>query len=95
MGQSRADMFLPISPFLWQRLSDAVEAVRQRLLTAARVLGKAGIHYAVIGDNAVAAWVATIDEASVRLDRCDGHEAGCLARQGPCPFAGHGIGRNH
>lgn len=55
--------------FLWQRMSDAVEAVRQRLLTAARVLGTAGIPYAVIGGNAVAAWVATVDESAVRNTR--------------------------
>ncbi len=45
---------------------NAVEKVRQRLLKASSTLRAAGIPYAVVGGNAVAAWVATIDEAAVR-----------------------------
>lgn len=45
---------------------NAVELVRKRLERAARALHLAGIPYAVVGGNAVAAWVATIDEAAVR-----------------------------
>lgn len=45
---------------------DAVAQVRQRLLRAAAALEHAGIPYAVAGDNAVAAWVATVDRAAVR-----------------------------
>src|SRR5882762_3148452 len=45
---------------------DAVELVRQRLLKASAALRGAGIAYAVVGGNAVAAWVATVDEAAVR-----------------------------
>jgi hypothetical protein len=44
----------------------AVEKVRQRLLRAAAALEAAGIPYAVGGGNAVAAWVARVDEAAVR-----------------------------
>ncbi|MBL8877151.1 MAG: nucleotidyltransferase family protein [Phycisphaerae bacterium] len=44
----------------------AVEKVRQRLLRASSALAKSGVHYAVAGGNAVAAWVSTIDEAAVR-----------------------------
>jgi len=44
----------------------AVEKVRQRLLRASRALEQANIAYAVIGGNAVAAWVAKVDEAAVR-----------------------------
>lgn len=50
----------------WERMSKAVEKVRQRLLRAARVLKRAKVPYAVAGGNAVAAWVARIDEAAVR-----------------------------
>ncbi|MFH0792466.1 MAG: nucleotidyltransferase family protein, partial [bacterium] len=46
-----------------------MEKVRERLLRAATVLERAGIPYAVIGGNAVAAWVATVDEAAVRNTR--------------------------
>lgn len=45
---------------------DAVERVRQRLLRASAALRGAGVSYAVVGGNAVAAWVATVDRAAVR-----------------------------
>ena len=44
----------------------AVEMVRERLLRATAALEQAGVPYAVIGGNAVAAWVARVDEAAVR-----------------------------
>ncbi len=44
----------------------AVEKVRARLDRAVAALERAGIPYAVAGDNAVAAWVSRIDEAAVR-----------------------------
>lgn len=51
---------------LLQRMVDAVEAVRNRLLRASAALGRANVPYAVVGGNAVAAWVATADKAAVR-----------------------------
>ena len=48
------------------RMVLAVERVRDRLLRASGALESAGIPYAVAGGNAVAVWVATIDEAAVR-----------------------------
>jgi len=48
------------------RMVSAVEKVRQRLLRAAAVLANAGVDYALIGGNAVAAWVSRVDEAAVR-----------------------------
>ncbi len=45
---------------------NAVEQVRQRLLRASAALKARDIGYAVIGGNAVAAWVATVDLAAVR-----------------------------
>jgi hypothetical protein len=45
---------------------EAVEQVRQRLLRAAAALQAGGVAYAVVGGNAVAAWVATVDRAAVR-----------------------------
>jgi len=44
----------------------AVEKVRERLLRAASALDGGGIPYVVIGGNAIAAWVATVDESAVR-----------------------------
>jgi hypothetical protein len=50
----------------WERMSKAIEKVRQRLFRAARALDQAGVPYAVAGGNAVAAWVSRVDEAAVR-----------------------------
>ena len=53
-------------PVSWERMSNAVEKVHQRLLRAARALDQAGVPYAVAGGNAVAAWVSRVDETAVR-----------------------------
>jgi hypothetical protein len=50
----------------WERMVRAVERVRERLLRATAALEKAGVPYAVVGGNAVASWVSTVDEAAVR-----------------------------
>ena len=57
---------MPIKNFSLDRMVYAVEKVRQRLLRAASALEKTGVPYAVIGGNAVAAWVTTVDESAVR-----------------------------
>ncbi|MDA1232681.1 MAG: nucleotidyltransferase family protein, partial [Planctomycetota bacterium] len=54
---------------LWDRMNRAVEKVQQRLEKTARTLEAAGIPYAIIGGNAVRAWVAQADEAAVRTTR--------------------------
>lgn len=54
------------SDALLQRMVDAVELVRQRLLRASSALAAAGVDYAIVGGNAVATWVATVDRAAVR-----------------------------
>ena len=50
----------------WERMIRAVEKVRERLERAVAALEHGGIPYAVIGGNAVAAWVSRVDEAAVR-----------------------------
>ena len=50
----------------WERMIRAVEKVRERLLRATAALERASIPYAVVGGNAVAVWVARVDEAAVR-----------------------------
>jgi hypothetical protein len=57
---------LPPNLSLLDRMVLAVERVRNRLLRAAAALEAAGIPYAVVGGNAVAAWVATVDPSAVR-----------------------------
>ncbi len=49
-----------------ERMVRAVEKVRIRLLRAATALEQAKVPYAVAGGNAVAAWVARMDETAVR-----------------------------
>lgn len=51
---------------LLDRMVTAVERVRDRLKRSTAALEAAGVPYAVVGGNAVAAWVATIDPAAVR-----------------------------
>jgi hypothetical protein len=62
-------MALPLSPVSFTRMSNAVENVRRRLLRATSALAAAGVPYAVIGGNAVAAWVSRVDEDAVRNTR--------------------------
>ena len=49
------------------RMERAVEKVRNRLLRSTAALEAAGVPYAVIGGNAVMAWVEQADEAAVRF----------------------------
>jgi len=51
---------------LWERMERAVERIRQRLERTVRTWEDADIAYAIIGGNAVRAWVAQADEAAVR-----------------------------
>jgi hypothetical protein len=54
---------------IFDRMFRAVELVRQRLERTCNALKNADVPYAVIGGNAVAAWVATIDDGAVRNTR--------------------------
>ena len=56
-------------PFIFDRMFRAVEKVRERLERACAALEKHKVPYAVVGGNAVAAWVATVDEGAVRNTR--------------------------
>jgi hypothetical protein len=53
-------------PDILERMVRAVERVRERLHRATAALDRAGVPYAVVGGNAVAAWVASVDSAAVR-----------------------------
>ena len=59
-------MSVPLGEISWERMIQAVENVRNRLMRATRLLAEANIPYAVIGGNAVAAWVSKVDTAAVR-----------------------------
>lgn len=49
-----------------ERMVLAVEQVRERLHRSTAALEAAGVRYAVIGGNAVAAWVSRVDPAAAR-----------------------------
>ena len=63
------------------RMERAVAKVRERLLRATAALNRVGIAYAVVGGNAVASWVATVDEGAVRNTR----DIDLLVRRGDLP----------
>jgi hypothetical protein len=58
-----------IGPVSWERMSEGIEKVKARLKRATATLDAAGIEYAVIGGNAVAAWVSRVDDSVVRNTR--------------------------
>lgn len=58
-----------LGPFSLDRMVNAVETVRRRLLKAAKTLESAGVPYAVAGGNAVALWVSRVDPGAVRTTR--------------------------
>ena len=53
----------------WERALIAAERVKQRLRRATKALDGAGVPYAVVGGNAVAEWVARVDDEAVRNTR--------------------------
>jgi hypothetical protein len=58
-----------LAPVSWHRMKQGIEQVRARLERAATALAAAGVPYAVVGGNAVAAWVSRVDAAAVRNTR--------------------------
>lgn len=58
-----------LDPVSWERMNEGVESVRRRLERAAKALAAARVPYAVIGGNAVAAWVSRVDASAVRNTR--------------------------
>jgi hypothetical protein len=58
-----------VGPIGWERALMAAERVKERLRRATRALDAAGVRYAVVGGNAVAEWVARVDEDAVRNTR--------------------------
>ena len=61
-----SSMTVSLGSFSLERMVNAVEKVRQRLLRAADALESANVKYAVAGGNAVALWVSRVDESAVR-----------------------------
>jgi len=72
-----------IEPIGWERALMAAEKVKERLRRATRALDAAGVPYAVVGGNAVAEWVARVDEEAVRNTR----DVDLLIRRADLPAA--------
>jgi hypothetical protein len=70
-----------MSADILDRMERAVAKVRERLLRATAALNRIGVPYAVVGGNAVASWVATVDEGAVRNTR----DIDLLVRRGDLP----------
>jgi len=60
------DLVREQAPYVFDRMFSAMDKVRERLDRVTKALSDAGVPYAVIGGNAVAAWVATVDDGAVR-----------------------------
>ena len=58
-----------IAPSPWERALMAAEKVKERLRRATQALDTAGVPYSVVGGNAVAEWVARVDEGAIRNTR--------------------------
>jgi hypothetical protein len=58
-----------LKPVSWQRMAEGIESVKNRLERATVALAAVGVKYAVVGGNAVAAWVSRVDAAAVRNTR--------------------------
>ena len=58
-----------LGPVSWENMAQGIEKVRDRLMRSTAALEAAGVPYAVIGGNAVAAWVSRVDESVVRNTR--------------------------
>jgi hypothetical protein len=59
-------MLLMDGDLILDRMVAAVDKVRDRLRRATDALERSGVAYAVVGGNAVATWVARVDESAVR-----------------------------
>jgi hypothetical protein len=62
----RLPTVVPLGEDILERMVLAVENVRNRLRRASAALEGAGVPYAVIGGNAVAAWVSKVDPGAAR-----------------------------
>ena len=72
-----------VGPIGWERALMAAEKVKERLRRATKALDNAGVQYAVVGGNAVAEWVARVDEDAIRNTR----DVDILIRRSELPAA--------
>jgi hypothetical protein len=61
-----ANLTNDLTDFSWERMTAAVDAVQERARRITAALDRAGIKYAMVDGNAIAAWVARVDLEAVR-----------------------------
>lgn len=76
-------------PVSLERMAEAVNAVHERMMRAVGALEEAGVPYAVVGGNAVAAWVTRVDRAAVRNTQ----DVDILLRREDLPRATEALGK--
>jgi hypothetical protein len=74
---------VPVRIPSWEKAMDAIEEVKRRARRVTALLDAAGVPYAVIGGNAVAAWVSSVDEEAVRATK----DVDILLRRADLPLA--------
>src|ERR1051325_6905647 len=62
-------MAVALQPFSLERIQRAVDKIHDRLIRATSALERAGIPYAVVGGNAVIAWISRVAPELVRFTR--------------------------
>ncbi len=67
----------------WDRSMAAAEDVKDRMRRAAAALSAAGVPFAVVGGNAVADWVGSVDQDAVRITK----DVDILLRRADLPAA--------
>ena len=74
---------VPVRIPSWEKAMDAIEEVKRRARRVTALLDAAAVPYAVIGGNAVAAWVSTVDEGAERATK----DVDLLLRRADLPLA--------
>ena len=74
---------VPVRIPSWEKAMDAIEEVKRRARRVTALLDAAAVPYAVIGGNAVAAWVSSVDEAAERGTK----DVDILLRRADLPLA--------
>ena len=69
MNSEQAALLTTATPSLWERHMMALDDVTQRLNRITQALTAANVPYALVGGQAVALWVASIDPAAVRTTK--------------------------
>ena len=74
---------VPVRIPSWEKAMDAIEEVKRRARRVTALLDAAAVPYAVIGGNAVAAWVSTVDVGAERATK----DVDILLRRADLPLA--------